>query len=865
MIYKVPSLQVRHFVPRRDILARLEELFGTSTPSSRSTVGVLLGMGGAGKTQLGLEWCRRMKESGKFRAIFWLDASSLQALYQEMEIIAKLLSPGRQFDDPEASVTFVRDILSGWSDRWLMVFDNLDNPSDLQDIDDFFPDSCHGSILVTSRYAGTKRLGQAIELDQMVEKEALQLLLGPSGLRTDDTAAKEVLRRLGYLPLAIDQAGAYILKRGLRPKEFLDEFERRKYGIMKETPSYWHYRSTLPDQDKAPLSLLTTWEMSLSLLRMDEEHTATLEDVLTLFAFFHPVSISEKVFSSSLVVTPSAMSIFHVNSNWDHMKFEEAIVRMQQLSLLQFSRLNESEIAVSLHTMVSEWLRIRQQASSRCTFLATAIFHLANYLDSTERNDYATRQEALSHTDTICGFSEFRTENNDFLGACHSFGGLYHEGGRWEDAERMYNRALAGYEKALGLEHTSTLETVNNLGLLYNDLGRFEDAERMYTRALAGYEKALGLEHTSTLDTVSNLGSLYNDLGRFEDAERMYNQALAGYEKALGPEHTSTLNAVDNLGSLYNNLGRFEDAERMYNRALAGREKALGLEHTSTLAAVNNLGSLYYNLGHFEDAERMYNRALAGCEKAYGLEHSSTLGIVNNLGLLYNDLGRFEDAERMYNRALAGKEKALGLEHTSTLNTVNNLGILYKNLGHFEDAERMYNRALAGYEKALGLEHTSTLNAVDNLGNLYSNLGRFEDAERMYNRALAGCEKALGLEHASTLNNVNNLGLLYYVLGRFEDAERMYNRALAGYENALGLEHTSTLNTVNNLGSLYNDLGRFEDAERMYTRALAGFEKALGPEHTSTLHTVHSLLLLYTKLGRLEDAGRMSNWALARK
>jgi hypothetical protein len=217
-----------------------------------------------------------------------------------MEITAKLLSSGRQFDDAQASVTFVRDVLSSWSDAWLMVFDNLDNPSDLQDIDNFFPDSRHGSILVTSRYAGTKRLGQTIELDQMVEKEALQLLLGPSGLRTDDAAAKEVLRRLGYLPLAIDQAGAYILKRGLHPKSFLDEFERRKDGIMKETPSYWLYRSTLPDQDKAPLSLLTTWEMSLSLLSMDEEHTATLEDVLTLFAFLPPSQHQRKGFQQRL-------------------------------------------------------------------------------------------------------------------------------------------------------------------------------------------------------------------------------------------------------------------------------------------------------------------------------------------------------------------------------------------------------------------------------------------------------------------------------------------------------------------------------------------------------------------------------------
>ena len=74
-------------------------------------------------------------------------------------------------------------------------------------------------------------------------------------------------------------------------------------------------------------------------------------------------------------------------------------------------------------------------------------------------------------------------------------------------------RALAGYEKALGPDHTSALLTVNNLGNLYSDQGKLAEAEQMYVRALAGYEKALGPDHTSTLSTVNNLENLYRDQG----------------------------------------------------------------------------------------------------------------------------------------------------------------------------------------------------------------------------------------------------------------------------------------------------------------------------------------------------------------
>src|SRR6202795_1300014 len=259
----IPPLQVPHFVPRPALLTRLEQLFEPPTiPSSRLVV-VLYGMGGQGKTQLSLEYCRRMKDVGKFRAIFWLDASSHEALYRAMEAIVKRMLPERVLDNRHAAASLVRDALSAWSDAWLMVFDNLDNPSDLHGILNFFPDSRRGCILVTSRYVGSKGLGQSIEVDCMEKEEGLQLLLRSADADSDELAAAEqILTLLGYLPLAIDQTHAYISRRQLPLRDFIVEYERRKQTILKETPRFWLYRRKGPD--KTPLSLFTTWEMSLS-------------------------------------------------------------------------------------------------------------------------------------------------------------------------------------------------------------------------------------------------------------------------------------------------------------------------------------------------------------------------------------------------------------------------------------------------------------------------------------------------------------------------------------------------------------------------------------------------------------------------
>jgi Tfp pilus assembly protein PilF len=72
----------------------------------------------------------------------------------------------------------------------------------------------------------------------------------------------------------------------------------------------------------------------------------------------------------------------------------------------------------------------------------------------------------------------------------------------------------------------------------------------MYQRALAGKEKALGPDHLSTLNTVNNLGLLYSHQGKPKEAEEIYQRALTGKEKALGPDHSKTHTAANNPLSL---------------------------------------------------------------------------------------------------------------------------------------------------------------------------------------------------------------------------------------------------------------------------------------------------------------------------
>jgi hypothetical protein len=105
---------VLHFIPTKASIDRLDTVFNSPPDKlSQLVIVVLLGIGGAEKLQLALEWCRRMRETRKFKAICWLDASSRPMLHHAMDTVAKKIAPERSFDDSQASTTFVVKTLSG--------------------------------------------------------------------------------------------------------------------------------------------------------------------------------------------------------------------------------------------------------------------------------------------------------------------------------------------------------------------------------------------------------------------------------------------------------------------------------------------------------------------------------------------------------------------------------------------------------------------------------------------------------------------------------------------------------------------------------------------------------------------------------
>lgn len=662
--FLVPTLRVSQFVERGRLLKELDESF-TTTPTSVTPLKVVIlhGMGGQGKTQLALEYCRAAKLSKRFQSFFWIDASSSNTVSRGFEnVAAQISNPGQTFDNIDSKISFVKETLGARASPWLMVFDNYDNPGDFKNIKAFFPFGFAGSVLITSRHAGLDRLGIQISVTRMTESESLELLLSRSNLLSNDENDAEgsrIVEKLGYLPLAIDQAGAYISTRMLSLPLFEEHFEQRKEYILREIPAFWDYQKKLGnDQNETSLSVLTTWEMSFQQINGSDEERELIGNFLMLSAFLDYTRVDEGLFKAILSWNhslPKWLNIFTSGGSWDKHKYADTIVRLKALSLVQSLIVHSTGSRFSLHPLIADWLQLRLDRKHRQEYAMEAIKVIAHNIkaQNLETLQFQARLDLLAHLDTCLQLNEGCVDPLEEMMETalrepfFYFGHFYEDHGRYHDAETMYHRALAGYEKALGPNHLSTLDTVNNLGLLYTDQGKLDEAEAMYQRALTGYEQKLGVGHELTLDIVSNLGVLYVAQRKPTQAESMYIRALAGFENSIGHDHPRTLFTVNNLGNLYLNQCKLEAAEAHYRRALKGKEKALGSSHTSTLNTVDNLGLLYEKQGKAVEAEAMFRQALAGKREILGPDHPSTLNTVVNLEAFYTKQGRGEEAEAL--------------------------------------------------------------------------------------------------------------------------------------------------------------------------------------------------------------------------
>ncbi|KAG6988928.1 hypothetical protein G7Y79_00067g095430 [Physcia stellaris] len=833
--YIVPRTQVKNFIGREAQLSQISSHFLNDRVDNQPQILVLHALGGQGKSQLVLKYCSSSREI--YAGIFWINASSEQLAMQSFAQIGTALGIASSAitERNDLMVKMIKQHLECWSQRWLLVFDNYDEPQKFSKVRQFIPQcKCSaafsvmstvsllivltvkkGRVIFTSRNAQLDRLGHYLmEVPAMNAKEGVGLLLSQHSHEDIEhyfTQASSIVERLGGLPLAIEQAAAYIRYRRLplqRLDNFVEVYETKRRNILSHTPAhFWEYTTSQihgeEDQAKA-ISAFTTWEMSLEQLPSMNNSSDYQEKIhlLTLSAFFNPTKIEEFLFRNHWEENSRTTSwLRNISTNeetnrvseeetseqdssnreldtlWDSEKYLDLLLTFYELSLLQSLERDAGEVVFSLHPLIRDWLQLRAEMKKRqaCIEESMEVVAASVKVNYGKVMSFEYDSALLAHIDTCLANDERFSKKQHQLGnrikncdiACW-LAKFCHDQGRYQVAEKLFRQMVATDQNVLGLEHEDTMRAMDSLAQAFLEQGKFDEAETSFLRTLQLRQKLFGERNADTIQSLQNLASLSYRKGKYDDAEMRFGQVLQWRTTELGHEDPRTLSTMRELGWVVREQGRYEEAETIQRQTLCMTEQAQGIEHGEYVNSMSSLASILDDQHKSEEAEQLQRQVLYLREKSWGKRHPDTLASMNNLALTLEKMGKLEEAEQMNRAALQLKQEVLGNKHPDTLTSMNNLAELLHSQGNYE-AEHLLRETLRLRHKVLGKKHPDTLITMHYLASRLPE----DEAEPLFRETLRLRVEVLGKKHADTLITVEWLAWVLRKQRKNDEAEEM--------------------------------------------------------------------------------------------
>jgi class 3 adenylate cyclase/tetratricopeptide (TPR) repeat protein len=734
----------------------------------------LSGLGGIGKTQTGIEYAARHRSDYR-NGVFWINAETESGLTSGFVEVAKTLHlAAADSNDQERIVGAALEWLNA-NDQWLVILDNVE---DRREIRRFVPDRNKGDILITSRESVFQELGipRALEVLELDGEEAVKFLFTRTGRDASDpgevAAATRLATELGNLPLALEQAAAYIAETNAAFADYVSAFRKRRVSLLERSSGLVTHET-----------VSVTWAANFEAV---ERSSLGAADALRLSAFLAPDAIPVEMFSKG--VGALGGPIAEALSADDDLAITELLRPLARYSLIRAEARSRS---FGMHRLVQEIVRAEIEESERKAFVERAIGALDATFPDVTFETWGTCDRLVSHVAWIGPWVDVYDVVSEAVNRVFCLAGRYFiERGRYAEAKPLLDRALSVGERALGPEHAAVALTINTLAILSFSLGANEEAQQWHERALAIRERTLGSVHPDVARTLNGLANTYYRRGRFLEAQPLYERALAIWESTFGPDSPEVATGLNNLAVALTNRGRFVEALAMNERALAIRERTLGPEHPHIALSLSNIAELYRKTGRAADAEPLLRRAIAMRELAFGPDHRDVRESLNALAGVLGDQKRYAEAKPVYERALASSDRTLGPEHADAAEPIAGLADLELKQGRHAEAQRLHERALAIAERGLGPDHPEVAYSLRGLANIHLHQGQDADAAPLLERALSILERAHGPEHPEVAETLRVLALLRKNQGRNDEAAELFKRALAIKQKTFGDDHS---------------------------------------------------------------------------
>ena len=744
-ICNIPYLRNPNFTGRDQVLKDLRNALTSGKPPAVPQA--ITGLGGVGKTQIAVEYAYRF--ASDYEIMWWIraeEAATLTADFAALAVELKLTE--EEVSEPGILVKVVRRWLSQGPAPWLLIFDNAQT---VKDIRDYIPPGNAGHVIITSRNPNWRSIGSTLSLDVLDRDEAVSFLLGRTG-STEGNAAATLAELLGDLPLALEQAGAYIEETPSTISDYSRRFRNEWRKLFRHRP-----------QGDPHATVATIWEISFEQVK---GRSPGAQDLLSLCAFLAPDEIP-----------------LDVLRRWATKNLRESLARVMEDEDL-------------LDDVVSA---LRQYSLAKVKPIRILSVHRLVQAVGRDRLDKEDKEWAVMAVHLLSEAFQFDSDDISTWPACNT----------------LLPHALAAteYARELQVEDGKTAQLLTAVGRFSVGRREFVKVKATFEQALEIDEKIYGENHPKVAEDATNLGFLLKDQGDLSGAGKYFERALKINQDWFGASREAAL-SLNNLGLLLKDLHDFEGAREHFQKALAMNATKFGPQSPEVVLNLNNLGYLLKDNGDLDGAQKFFEDALKINESAYGPKHPSVATSLNNLGIVLKDKSDFDGAQEHFERAFEIAQASYGLSHPQVASCLNNLGFLAKDRGSVKEAKVYLERALAIAESAYGTVHINVARSLSNLGSLLTETGDLANAQKHFERALSINEAAFGSRHAEVAMNLSQLGNVRHLQNDLNGARSLYKRALNIFQKMVGEADPRTQNARTKLMSIAGEPSEKQKAAR---------------------------------------------------
>jgi Tetratricopeptide repeat len=670
---------------RQELLADLDTML-TGSGDRGPRIVTLCGLGGAGKTSVAVGYAHRhLGEVGVAWQFPAEDSTVLTAGFAELA--AQLGAHGTA--GAQDLVASVHAMLAAFPEDWLLVFDNV---PDRAAVERFLPPAGPGRVLVTSRNPHWPP-GQVLDVPVLDLEVAAGFLVTRTG-DVNGQAARELAGELGGLPLALEQAGAYVEASGGSLAGYLGSFrQRRPEMLARGTPT--GYDSTVA----------ATW--SLAFVEV-EQSAPTAASLLRLLAFCAPEPVPLR-----LLLQPrpglteqlgNQMTAGLVPLLEDELEAGDAIAVLRRYSLVTPA----GNGLVSVHRLVQA-VTLDQVPADLVTawqLAAAALIEAALPGDPTQQETWPVYALLLPHAQAaLPPDSDGMEQVSTYLGHTGSYGAA-------RDREREVAEARA---RVLGPEHPDTLTARDNLTFWTGQAGDLAGARDQLAALLPIRERVSGPEHPDTLFVRAGLARWTGEAGDVAGARDQSAALVAMAERVSGREHPLTQDARLNLARWTGLAGDPAGARDQFAALLSIREQVFGAEHMYTLSTGSYLAYWTGEAGDAAGARDQFAALVPIRERILGPKHPDTLEARGNLAHWTGEAGDAAGARGQFAALLPAYDSVLGPEHPDTLIVRAGLARWTGETGDAVGARSQYAALLPIHKRVLGPGHPGTLTTRRNL------------------------------------------------------------------------------------------------------------------------------------------------------